>query len=161
MPKKGCTRTPDPTFEDVLAVIARMKDHEVFSIEQVRSRTPHRTYRQVLAVLRYKTKQGALDRVGPGQYRWGGVRIKTTSPKGLVAEAVWAVLFTAPKPMRLGEIVGEAESYIGRPGVSIYGPTACVLYSWHKDGHLERTGQQGEYAYHLKPGVTERPVLRH
>ncbi len=160
MPKKGCIRTPDPVTEEVLAVIASIPECLQFKTDDILGRLPLREREQIADVLCSKTRQGSLTRIGRGLYQKGGTRIKSSLPLGLVAEGVWAVLATDPerKFRRLPEIVGDAETYVGRPQVRLYHHVSSILCRWHRSGHLERTGKQREYAYRIKEGVTERPI---
>jgi hypothetical protein len=159
MPAKGCVRVPDPVTEDVLRVIAGMSEREVFGTEHIHAKLPRLKLDQIRAVLREKTRQGALDRVGRGLYRKGGTRVKTSTPKGLVPEAVWATLLTnSGKSVGLAEIVGEVEAHICRPGYSAYRTVAAILSRWHRDGHLRCVGKKNNFTYRLKEGITERPL---
>jgi hypothetical protein len=160
MSRAGGPHTPNAPFERIAAAIRSLPHGTEFGCQDIHPLVSDLRRGTVNCFFSLKRKAGWLDQVTPGKYRIGGVLIKTTLPMGLVAEAVWAVLFTSKdqKPLRMPEVVGEAEAYVNRPGVSLYGTAGSVLRSWHRSGYLERTGNRGEYAYRLKDGITERPV---
>jgi hypothetical protein len=160
----GRTGVHVPNFatERVLAAIAAIPTEEFYPVDIYRH-VPDLKRETVRTVLKLKTKQGALTRTRSHGYRKGGIRIQAQNlPSGLVAQAVWTVFFTDSERrfMRLAEIVGEAETVIGRPGISIYAATNVILHLWHRSGHLERIGTRREYAYRLRKGITARPVIK-
>lgn len=150
------------TTEQVIAVIASL-EHRDFSVIEVIARLPHLDRRSIIATIVAKMRQGWLQRVTKGRYRMSGARIRTRLPQAIVAEALWATLSTDPERRfkRLGELVEEAETFLDRPGVSLYHSLAPHLTDGHKHGWLERTGRHGHYAYRLAEGVIERPVMHH
>lgn len=158
MAKPGI-HTPNAITERTLAVLAELEKQE-FAVRDVLRREPSISYRQCYSVICHRLLTGALDKVRRGVFIQGGIRMRTRLPHAQVAEAVWAALWTSreQKPMRLAEIVGEAEAYIGRRGLSVYRTVPGILTCWFRSGHLERTGKRLEYAYRLKSGVKERPV---
>jgi hypothetical protein len=107
-----------------------------------------------------KHRSGLLERNESGAYRSTKTRLMRSLPSGIVANAVWICLATAPKAMRLGEIVAEVESFLGEqfPARSMYGSVAALLSIWHRLNYLVRTGKYHEYAYALREGVAEQPV---
>jgi hypothetical protein len=148
-------------FERIAAAVSSLP-HEVFTIREVRALVPEQNKNSLTAFFTIKSRAGWLERVGRGTYRRGGVRIKTFLPHSLVAEAVWAALHTDPerKPRLLREVTEDAESFVGREGVSLYSNVSHVLGYWAKTGALVRTGTRGEYRFCLNDGVKERPVMR-
>lgn len=155
---KGTVHMPNAATERVLAVIVALGAEE-FTAADIAARIPDLSVPQVRAVLSRKCAQGGLQRTGRDRYRRRGP-LRTTLPQSSVAEAIWAALFTAPRdtPLQSGDITGEAESYLGRPDVSLQRNVASTLNTWTRQGFLQRTGRRGQYAYRVAPGVTERPV---
>ena len=160
MPKRGMTHVPNFATERVLAAVAAIPIEE-FSPPDIHALVPDLSSVVVSQVLAFKSQQGALTRIRRGYYRKGGTKIRPQrAPLGLISEAVWATLDTDPKRkfMRLAEITGKVESFIGRPGFSAYNSVSTVLSIWYRDGHLERIGKRGEYGYRLREGIAARPV---
>jgi hypothetical protein len=142
----------------VCAYIAKLP-HSEFTVNDVCTAFPDIPRNVIHMTLRHKAKVGWLERVDRQRYRIGGVRIKTRTSSGIVADAMWLVLRTAPfdKPLRAPEIIGETESLIGR-GTSYRGIHTNLL-KWTLSGDLERSGERGEYAYRVATERTERPSL--
>jgi hypothetical protein len=113
----------------------------------------------IFMTLRHKAKMGWLERVDRQRYRIGGVRIKTRTSSGIVADAMWLVLCTAPfgRSLQAPEIIGETESLVGR-GTSHRGIYTNLL-KWTRSGYLVRSGPPREYAYRVATERTERPSL--
>lgn len=155
--KKGAAVHPSALLERMDAAIAKLGNS--FTISDVRRLLFPRVPRvNVTATLCKKTREGILERVGRGRYRWTGRRLTTRLPNGLAAEATWAALFTSDgKPMRLSEITEEAETYIDR-AVSLRQNVCSLLHIWTKRDALVRTGTRGEYAYRVRDDVTEQPI---
>jgi len=161
--KAGVVQVPNYATERILAAIATIPTEE-FGFADVYRQVSDLRVGTVRAILCFKARQGGLTRVDRGRYRKGGTKLPQQHlPMAIIAEAVWAVLYTNTerKFMRLTEVVGEAETFIGRPGVSIYFGVNGVLSRWFYDGYLERVGKYHEYGYRLKSDTTERPVCRH
>ena len=161
LPTKGVVRIPTGLYERIACVVASFA-HEEFTHSEIQRQLPNIHPGSIRAFLAKKARSRWLERTGRGRYRQGGVRNRTTLPMGLIAEAVWLVFSTDPERrfMRLAQVVGEAESVVTRPGVSLYCQVSNVINYWHRSSHLERRGKRGEYEHRLKESVTERPVLR-
>ncbi|MCC6934661.1 MAG: hypothetical protein IT406_03190 [Candidatus Yanofskybacteria bacterium] len=160
MSRKSGVHTPNAAYERIAAAIQAFPLGTEFSPKDIQTAAPGVPRGSIHMFVSAKHRSRWLERTARGKYRVGGVRIKTTLPMGIIAEAVWAVLFTerSRRYLRLAEITGEAEEFVGRPGVSLYHGVARTLFTWHRNGHLERTGKRREYRYRVKEGVTERPV---
>lgn len=163
MPKRGVCHVPNAATERVLNVIASFTEEE-FAPMDVRRLVPDLPWTTVNNILSLRARLGILLRVRHGRYRKGGTRLPLKSiPSAMAAQALWTVLFTDPERRpRLGtEIAADAESLVGRPDYDGCDTFLRILLSWHRSGHVERTGPCGQYRYLLREGVSERPVYRH
>ena len=158
--ERGVVQVPNFATERIKEAITTFA-HRPFSIQEVHEQVPDIPRHTVTSVVGRKEKMGYLERIAHGVYRdTAGICIKTSLPSGLIANALWMVLFTDPgrRFKRLAELVCEVEEYIGRENVSVYHQVSTTLSRWYRGGFLDRTGPHLLYAYRLKEGIVERPV---